>query len=235
MNGEILAPIAEPKLVLFDMDGVLFDTMPTHARSWKQAMDDYGIPSEEKEFYLYEGMRGRDTIVDLYRRAFHTTPSEELVNEIYNHKCYLFDHDEAFELRQIPGALRLMSYLVEERGCDVGVVTGSTIKNAHHRIQKHYSHYIPDEHIITADLVEQGKPHPEPYLKGMELFHRQPKETAVIENAPLGVRSGAGAGALTLAVMTGPIPERILRHEGANYVFPDMRSLLLWWVSSFQA
>lgn len=45
----------------------------------------------------------------------------------------------------------------------------------------------------------------------MALFGRTPQETFVVENAPLGVRSGASSGALTAAVMTGPIPERVLR------------------------
>lgn len=127
-----------------------------------------------------------------------------------------------------------MAFLVEERGCQVAVVTGSTIRNAHHRIERHYSCFVPDEHIITADIVTRGKPHPEPYLRGMALFGRTPQETFVVENAPLGVRSGASSGALTAAVMTGPIPERVLRHEGAHLLFPDMRALRLWWQFRYQ-
>ena len=60
----------EIKLVLFDMDGVLFDTMPYHVRSWKQVSDEYGMEAEQDEFYLYEGMRGVDTIDKIYRRTF---------------------------------------------------------------------------------------------------------------------------------------------------------------------
>lgn len=234
MTEKLLSKLPEPKLALFDMDGVLFDTMPTHARSWKQAMDYYKITSDEREFYLYEGMKGKDTIANLYKREFGELPSEELVEEIYNFKCKMFDEDEDFVLERIPGALELMAFLSEERNCDIAVVTGSTIRNAHHRIEKHYSKYVPTEHIITADIVTHGKPHPEPYLRGMELFGRKPEETLVIENAPLGVQSGANSGALTAAVMTGPVPECILREEGADLVFSDMYSLQLWWQFTYE-
>lgn len=50
------------KAVLFDMDGVLFDSMKWHAKSWKETMDKYNIPSEESEYYLHEGMVGFNTI-----------------------------------------------------------------------------------------------------------------------------------------------------------------------------
>ena len=77
--------------------------------------------------------------------------------------------------------------------------------------------------------MEKGKPDPEPYLRGMSLTGHCAGETLVVENAPLGVRSAVAAGAFTVAVATGPIPEEILRHEGANLIFPNMRALLAWW------
>ncbi|MDO5036297.1 MAG: HAD family phosphatase [Porphyromonas sp.] len=233
-QGSLIDGFNEPKLVLFDMDGVLFDTMPTHARSWKRAMDHFGISSKESEFFLYEGMKGTDTVKNLYYRQYNTSPSDKLVDEIYDYKCQMFDQDESFELRKIPGTYTLMEYLANDRGLDIGVVTGSTIRNAHHRIEKYYADFIPDEHIITADVVTRGKPHPEPYLRGMELFGHKPEETLVVENAPLGVRSGVAAGAYVVAVMTGPIPESLFREEGAQQVFPDMRALHLWWQFTFK-
>lgn len=63
-------------------------------------------------------------------------PPPELVEEIYEYKRQKFDQDETFELSKIEGAYELMAFLVEERGCQVAVVTGSTIRNAHHRIGK---------------------------------------------------------------------------------------------------
>lgn len=214
------------KLVLFDMDGVLFDTMPHHVRSWKQVADEYGIVAEQDEFYLYEGMRGVDTIEGLYRRTFGKEPAEDLVQEIYDRKTRLFQEYNV-ELELIPYTKEVMAYL-KEKGIEMAVVTGSTKLNAYPRIAQHYADYIKQDHIITAESVSKGKPNPDPYLMGMELFGAKPEDTIVIENAPLGVRSGDAAGAYVIAVTTGPIKEHVMREQGADLVFEDMRALLIW-------
>lgn len=208
------------------MDGVLFDTMPQHVRSWKQAADEYGLVAEQDEFYLYEGMRGVDTIAKLYRRTYGKEASQELIEEIYERKTLLFNSDD-FELKLIPYTREVMAE-AKSKGYDIAVVTGSTKINAYPRIEKYYSDFIPRECIVTAESVTRGKPNPEPYLMGMKLFGHTPEETIVIENAPLGVKSGKSAGALTIAVTTGPIKESIMREEGADLVFPDMKALLIW-------
>jgi Predicted phosphatase/phosphohexomutase len=56
------------KAVLIDMDGVLYDSMKNHARSWKMTADKFNIPSEENEFYLYEGQQA-DTLSITYLRG----------------------------------------------------------------------------------------------------------------------------------------------------------------------
>ncbi len=208
------------------MDGVLFDTMPQHVRSWKQVADEYGLMAEQDEFYLYEGMRGIDTIANLYRRTYGKDASLRLIEEIYERKTNLFNGSD-FELQLIPNTREVMAE-VKAKGFDMAVVTGSTKINAYPRIEEHYSDFIAKEYIITAESVTKGKPNPEPYLMGMKLLGHTPEETIVIENAPLGVKSGKSAGALTIAVTTGPIKESILREEGADLVFPDMKALLIW-------
>lgn len=226
-------PIHEPQLVLFDMDGILFDTMPIHTQSWKMVCDEYEIQSEREEFYLYEGMRGVDTIKKLYHRSFGKYPSDKLTNEIYQRKTQLFHEVKEHQIQRIPGTLELILFLKYQRNCEIGVVTGSTIQNAYPRVAHFYGELLPQEHIITAEHVDNGKPNPEPYLQGMALFERKPEETLVVENAPLGVRSGSDSGAFTVAITTGPIPASTLRDEGANLIFPDMRSLQIWWDKVF--
>ena len=57
-----------PRAVLFDMDGVLFDSMPNHARSWHESMATFGLDMAPEEAYTYEGMRGVETIKLLARQ-----------------------------------------------------------------------------------------------------------------------------------------------------------------------
>ena len=57
-----------PKAVMFDMDGVIYDSMPNHARSWHTAMKRIGIDMPPEDAYKYEGMRGVETIKLLFRQ-----------------------------------------------------------------------------------------------------------------------------------------------------------------------
>lgn len=92
------------------MDGVLFDTMPQHVRSWKQAADEYGLEAEQDEFYLFEGMRGVDTIAKLYKRTYGKEAPQALIEEIYDRKTSLFNSDD-FELQLIPYTREVMGEL----------------------------------------------------------------------------------------------------------------------------
>ena len=222
-------PPVEPKLVLLDMDGVLVDSMPIHDYAWRTAADKYKLKYEAGEFFRAEGMKGRDTIILLYRKTFDKEPTEDFIEEVYAYKTHLFEERQADLLRPIPHVRELILYLKEVRGIDLGVVTGSTTANALSRIGTYFEGLFTEEQLITADKVEKGKPDPEPYLRGMSLTGHSAGETLVVENAPLGVRSAVAARAFTVAVATGPIPEEILRHEGANLIFPNMRALLAWW------
>lgn len=222
-------PKEEPKLVLFDMDGVLVDSMPIHDRAWRKAADKYDLEYTEGEFFRAEGMKGRDTIAMLYRRMHGSDPSEELIREAYEYKTALFEQEQPTLLKPIPGVIDLIRYLEEERRIALGVVTGSTLANAHSRIGTFFSGLFADEVLVTADRVTKGKPDPEPYLLGMKRMGYSAEETLVVENAPLGVRSAVAAGAFTTAVTTGPIPMEELRREGANLIFPNMRAIHAWW------
>ena len=222
-------PPEEPKLVLLDMDGVLVDSMPIHDYAWRTAADKYKLRYDAGEFFRAEGMKGRDTIILLYRKTFDEEPTEDFIEEVYTYKTHLFEERQADLLRPIPHVRELILYLKGVREIDLGVVTGSTTANALSRIGTYFEGLFTEEQLITADKVEKGKPDPEPYLRGMSLTGHSAGETLVVENAPLGVRSAVAAGAFTVAVATGPIPEEILRHEGANLIFPNMRALLAWW------
>lgn len=224
-------PTHEPSVVLFDMDGILFDTMPIHVSSWADTANHFGLVAKKEEFYLFEGMKGTQTIEELFIRQYNSKPSSEFVEQAYEYKCASFRASD-IPIRPIPGVSNLIRYMTS-RGLKIGVVTGSTRNNAEERVLKYFSEFIDSKYIVTADDVTHGKPNPEPYLRGAELFNAAPDEVLVIENAPLGVRSSADAGLFTIAVTTGPIPEYVLRNEGGNLIMPNMNALLVWWKHSY--
>ena len=78
--------------------------------------------------------------------------------------------------------------------------------------------------MITSKDVKFGKPHPEPYLKALEIAGVKQNEAIVIENAPLGIKSGVDAGIYTVGVTTGPILEEMFREAGADIIFDSMQN-----------
>lgn len=214
------------KAALIDMDGVLYDSMPFHARSWHQLFLDLGVKnSDPDEYYLYEGMKGADTIGLILKRELNRDTTEEERNEIYSQKTALFQH--CGEAKKMPGADAMLKG-VRALGLSTVLVTGSGQPSLLDKISRDYPGYFPKERMVTAFDVVNGKPHPEPYLRGLEKAGVKPSEAIVIENAPLGVRAGKAAGIFTIAVTTGPIPKEVFEKEGADMIFPDMPTFANW-------
>lgn len=76
----------EPLAALIDMDGVLYDSMPMHARAWQKMASAHGIDSEFDEFFAYEGMTGLATINVLFQRAFGRDATPDEAKALYREK-----------------------------------------------------------------------------------------------------------------------------------------------------
>ena len=216
-----------PKAVLFDMDGVLYDSMPNHAIAWKQSMAHFGIRMTEEDAYATEGARGVDTIRQMVRRQQGREIDEAEAQQMYDEKTRIFH--EMPEPPVMPGVISLMQH-IREGGITCGVVTGSGQRPLIHRILKDFGEFVDESHITTAYDVKQGKPHPAPYLVGLKKAgNLSPWEAIVIENAPLGIRAGVAAKIFTIGVNTGPLPNEVLLNAGANLLFPTMQDLSENW------
>lgn len=207
------------KAVLFDMDGVLFDSMKNHTLAWYKAVSDMGIPCSQEEFYQYEGATGKWTVNHIFERVYGREATEDEIEEIYTEKSRYFN--ELPETGAMPGVKDLLAEVVK-RGLIPVLVTGSGQRSLLKRLDREFPTVFKPEYMVTAFDVKQGKPAPEPYLRGLEKAGVKPEEALVVENAPLGVQAAAAAGIFTVAVNTGPIPDRQLHEAGADLVFPDM-------------
>ncbi|MDR1090346.1 MAG: HAD-IA family hydrolase [Prevotella sp.] len=215
------------KAVLFDMDGVLYDSMKWHAKSWKETMDQFDIPSTSEEFYLYEGMVGSYTIDYLINREKGRSATSQEKESIYKLKTELFSKYNDGSL--IPYAYDFVKK-VHDEGLICAVVTGTGQPTLINKLEHNFPALFEKERIVTAFDVENGKPHPEPYLMGLEKAgHLYPNQAVVIENAPRGVEAAVAAGIFTIAVNTGPMPDRVLADAGANIVLSSMEALFDGW------
>lgn len=188
--------------LLFDMDGVLINSTPAVARVWRRWALEHGFNPEE-----------------VVARA-HGRPSLTTVRE------YLPDADHEAENREVerreiedlegvvplPGALDLLSSLPADRWT---IVTSCTRALAQVRIR---AAGLPlPKTLITSNDITNGKPHPDPYVKGAAKLGFSPSECVVVEDVPAGVRSGKAAGARVIAFTT-TVAASALLEAGANWV-----------------
>ena len=202
------------------MDGVLFDSMPNHAYAWSHAMTQFGLEMTAYEAYLHEGRTGSGTIDILTQRYWGRNATEEEIERIYAAKAELFN--TLPEPKPMPGALEALT-AARELGCKIVLVTGSAQTSLLERLEEHYPGFFCEELMVTGFDVKFGKPHPEPYLMGLQKAGVKAEDAIVVENAPLGVESAKGAGIFTIAANTGPLEDSILKDAGADVVVSGMK------------
>lgn len=210
-----------PKAILFDMDGVLYDSMPNHAESWHESMKPFGITMTKADAYRYEGMRGVETIKKMMWEQKGRKISDEEAQEMYDAKSRVFG------LRPVAGVMPGVHSVHEQAksaGLKIVVVTGSGQRSLLHKLTVDFAGFVSSELIVSSFDVNHGKPDPEPYLVGLAKAGVEPWEAIVVENAPLGVRAAVAAHIFTVAVNTGPLDNSLLANEGANLIFNDMPS-----------
>lgn len=211
----------------FDMDGVLFDSMPNHAKAWEQVMQEHHLLFSVRDCYLNEGRTGQDVISEALAKN-GVSATEEEIWSIYKEKT------ERFHLlggaQPMKGMSEVLAELCLDRDIQIWVVTGSGQRTLLDHLNDSFptsgNAYFSPERMITAFDVVHGKPNPEPYLKAWERSGLLKEECVVIENAPMGVQAGKAAGLFVIAVNTGVLTRADLWRAGADMVFDDMYQLL---------
>lgn len=211
------------KAFFFDMDGVLFDSMPNHAKAWCAAFEDLGIHFTPYDAYMREGMTGTSTIYQAFTRQLGRDASEEECQRIYKVKCEIFESLPV--AKPMPHVLEVLQ-TVQRAGLDIYIVTGSGQRSLLDRLNTHFPNIFQQEKMVTAYDVKKGKPDPEPYLMALKKGGFDAHQAIVIENAPLGVKSAVGAGIYTIAVNTGILKDEDLSIYGTGVVYHNMEELL---------
>ena len=216
-----------PKAVLFDMDGVLYNSMPNHAVAWQEAMQQFGIRFTADDSYATEGARGVDTIRKYVLEQQGKEISAEEAQRMYDVKTSIFHRMPTAPI--FPGVIDIMQK-IKQAGMTIGVVTGSGQRPLIKRLLTDFDGFLTEDHIVTAYDVERGKPNPDPYLMGLrKAGNLKPWQGIVVENAPLGVRAGSSAQCFTIGINSGPLPDSALSDNGADIVLQRMTELCEMW------
>lgn len=184
-------------------------------------------PAVERVWANWARQRGFDA-EDVVRRA-HGRPSIATLRELLpdaDHEAEnrIVERCEIEDLEGVvaaPGALALLKSLPTAQWT---IVTSCTRALAEVRIRA-AGLPVPTKFITSTD-IQNGKPHPEPYLKGAALLGFPPSDCVVVEDAPAGVRAGKAAGARVIGLL--PIATgRELATAGADWTVKDCSSISL--------
>lgn len=188
--------------LLFDLDGVLINSTPAVARVWRRWALEHGFDPE-------------DVVGRAHGRPSLTTVREYLPNADHEAENCEVERREIADLEGVvplPGALDLLASLPADRWT---IVTSCTRPLAEVRIR---AAGLPlPKRMITSNDITQGKPYPEPYLKGAGVLGFPAAQCIVFEDVPAGVRSGKAAGARVVAFTT-TVQEAVLREADADWI-----------------
>lgn len=203
--------------VLFDMDGVILNSMSLHDDAWRQALLEQGVEISSEEILLREGEKGTQTARDLLQKK-NRNPTAEQIEGLIQRKRQLLKKNIRIDL--FPMAEECVDFF-HRKGYRLGLVTGSF----RHEVELLLPPPVLDRFhvVVTADDVERGKPHPESYLRAVSKLGVRPQAALVVENAPYGVRSAKAAGMACIALTTSLSREYL---KEADWIVPDLEALM---------
>ena len=215
--------MANQQAYFFDMDGVLFDSMPHHAIAWEEVMKKHGLSFTARDCYINEGRTGESVIREAMWKARNRDATPDEIEQIYTEKsAYFHQLGEAYPIPNVADVLQH----VQSCGHQIWVVTGSGQRTLIDSLHAVFPNIFQRDRMITAFDVTHGKPDPEPYLKAWERSGLPKEKCFVIENAPLGIHAGKAAGLTVYAVNTGILTREDLAQ--ADQVFDSMTELLMF-------
>jgi len=210
------------KAVVFDMDGVLFDTERLCMKAWMAVAEQNGLPGMEEIFPQCIGLNANDSrriVLEAYGEDFDYPHFREQTSLWF--KEYIANNGLPIKpgVREILGWLKTTSYAVG--------LASSTRKET---VSGHLGMAgIGDSFdvLVTGDMVEHSKPRPDIYLRACRELGVEPEQAYAIEDSPNGIRSAYAAGMRPLLVPDMIIPDEEIRQMSAAE-FKDLNEVLAY-------
>lgn len=183
------------KAVVFDMDGVLYDTEAISLRNWKYYAEDFKIDDIEKAHVGCIGLNHNDGITWLKKCYGEDFDGEGFLSTCAARMQKIIK-EEGLPLKK--GVREILRYL-KDRNIPVAICSSTDVAIIHdHLVQTDLEEYF--EKIVGGNMVTHSKPLPDIYLKACETLGIEPEYCIGVEDSPNGLRSCNAAGLQTVMV-----------------------------------
>lgn len=215
MNRNILY-----KAVVFDMDGVIFDSERAVMQCWKEVASRHNIPDIEKAILACTGttmVRTREIMLNLYGADF---PYDEYARES---SAIFHSRYDGGRLPMKPGVKELLTFL-KERGKKIALASSTRQQVVTDELRDAgIIEYF--DRIICGDMVSRSKPAPDIFLKACEELNISPSDSYAIEDSYNGIRA-AHAGGLHPIMVPDLLPADEEMQSLAEIVLPNLTSVM---------
>lgn len=185
------------KAMIFDMDGVITDTMSWHCQAYRDALKGKGVFISEEEFFMHAGKSGKQLLEDIMKIKNASFD----VEKVYHRKNQLY-RKLLKNVKPFPNMVKLISILGQKY--KLALVSGSSIRNVNIILNKLNLKHKFDV-IIGGDEVKRGKPYPDIFLKAAGELGVLPKECVVFEDTEFGIEGAKSAGMEYIKIEKGNI------------------------------
>ena len=197
------------KGILFDMDGLVLDTQKLYNRFWPAAANALGYPMSHEqalELRSLNRVASAKKMQEFYGEDFTEKEWERIRQKrIELMEAYIEEHG----IEPKPGIQELFSF-IKAHSIKTAIVTASPKERALRYLKKVGIDHLFD-HILSAQMVENGKPAPDVYLYGAKILGLQPEECMVLEDSPAGIIGANRAKCIPVMVPDGVQPDEETR------------------------
>ena len=201
------------KAVIFDMDGVIFDTEKVYLDIWTEVFEKYGYKMT-KELYITVMGTGRDNVIKTLLDNFcDELPIEKMYEEKDNQLFYRIEN-QGIPLKE--GVKELFSML-KEKDYKIALATSAKRERVEKQIKDKWLKESFDA-IVCGDDVEKGKPSPDIFLKAAKEIDVEPENCFVVEDSPAGIKAAFSGGMKGIHVEDLKVAdEEILKYCEKNF------------------
>lgn len=214
------------KAVIFDMDGVIFDSEVLVKNLWVEMLPAYGVYDMEEQFAKCIGQTREKTKLLFFELYGEDFPYEEFRNKASQIFHERYDHGK---LPLKPGVVELLDRL-KAAGVKLALASSTRVESVRTELADAGLLAYFDA-VIGGDMVDKSKPEPDIFLRAAAELGVQPKEAYIIEDSHYGVRAAAAAGSRGIMVPDlMPVTEEMKRLaecvlpslvEVREYLFPE--------------